>query len=212
MNFGRLRMGYNMEPEASLNEGVRLGLQDRVFGWLVEPRLPAWLRPNHITLIRLLLVPLVLLPLALDAYSVALPVFILFGLTDTFDGSLARTRRQISQWGIVFDAVADKIFIVSVVVAILVKAGGWWLGAALLAAEGTVITAALIRRWRGEVRPANWWGKIKMVCEVVGISALFLQQWWGREVLLHWPQACLSVAVACGFVSAVWTSSKRIKL
>ncbi len=72
------------------------------------------LTPNKLTLGRILLLPL---PCALmfientSARILALSLGSLLGITDYFDGIIARKRRKVSVLGKILDPVADKIFI-----------------------------------------------------------------------------------------------------
>lgn len=69
--------------------------------------------PNALTTTRLLLVPLIALSLMGDAIPRYVPValFILAAVTDYFDGVIARSTKQISLYGKVFDPIADKLLI-----------------------------------------------------------------------------------------------------
>ncbi|MBO1324075.1 CDP-diacylglycerol--glycerol-3-phosphate 3-phosphatidyltransferase [Acetobacter sp. TBRC 12305] len=70
--------------------------------------------PNVLTLSRIVAIPIVVgfaacgTPLA-DATACLL--FILAGITDYFDGKLARSRHQLSDFGRMFDSIADKLLV-----------------------------------------------------------------------------------------------------
>nr|MDJ0990524.1 CDP-alcohol phosphatidyltransferase family protein [Desulfobacterales bacterium] len=69
--------------------------------------------PNVLTLARILITPLFIICLIKGAYSMALLVFILAGVTDGLDGLLARLMDQKTAVGAVLDPVADKLLLVS---------------------------------------------------------------------------------------------------
>ena len=96
------------------NENVRLAWHDpfmeRTFFWAI----PRSLVPNHFTALRFLLTPFVLYFVAIGDWNIAIPLFFIATFTDAVDGSLARTRRQITLWGTIADPVADKLLISSV--------------------------------------------------------------------------------------------------
>lgn len=77
--------------------------------------------PRILTLLRLFLSPLLLVPLiVLQAPAmVTLVVYVLLIATDFFDGYYARTLRQTSSEGAFLDQFADKIFLFSVIFATL---------------------------------------------------------------------------------------------
>jgi CDP-diacylglycerol--glycerol-3-phosphate 3-phosphatidyltransferase len=83
--------------------------------------------PNILTLVRLVLSPLVLpvLCVYLLPYNVfwvnccLSSLFIVFSLTDFFDGFLARQYDQVSSLGRILDPIADKFLVYSTLIALL---------------------------------------------------------------------------------------------
>lgn len=76
---------------------------------------------NFITVARILLAPIIFLFLIFGNYLVCIILFFLAGLTDYFDGYLARKYNAESQIGEILDPIADKILIIFVLVALSVK-------------------------------------------------------------------------------------------
>lgn len=73
--------------------------------------------PNAISFVRLLLVPLFLwLVLGPEADEWAFVVLMVSGFTDYLDGKLARHLDQTSKIGAILDPVADRLFILAVVI------------------------------------------------------------------------------------------------
>ena len=72
-----------------------------------------WTLPNILTLIRIVLIPFFLILLLNGLYPFSLGVFALCGLTDAFDGVLARRTKQGTRLGSYLDPLADKLLIVS---------------------------------------------------------------------------------------------------
>jgi CDP-diacylglycerol--glycerol-3-phosphate 3-phosphatidyltransferase len=174
---------------------------DRLFATVLAPLFPKWVRPNHLTVLRLLLVPFVLYFLVLEKYSVGFPLFLFAALTDWFDGALARTRRQVTAWGTIYDPVVDKILIGSVLFVIVLDHVNFTLGIALLAVETFLVIMGWIRKMRGAVESANIWGKIKMVSEVCGISLLLLALWSHLNLLVDLSTGTLALALVFAIVS-----------
>src|SRR5437867_12644393 len=81
--------------------------------------------PNALTVSRLVAIP-VLMALLLVSFpghdQIAAALFILFSLTDTLDGQLARRRGSVSDFGKFLDPLADKLFVLSVLI-VLVQEG-----------------------------------------------------------------------------------------
>jgi phosphatidylglycerophosphate synthase len=77
--------------------------------------IPRSVQPNHLTIARFWLIPFVAYFLFFGNYRIGLFVFILTALTDGIDGALARTRGQITEWGRLYDPVADKLLVATAV-------------------------------------------------------------------------------------------------
>lgn len=76
---------------------------------------------NFITLSRIILSPIILVFLVFGDYLVCLILFFLAGLSDYFDGYLARKYNADSQLGEILDPIADKILIVFVLFGLSVE-------------------------------------------------------------------------------------------
>jgi len=83
--------------------------------------------------------------------------------------------------GHMFDPVADKFLIISVLIIILVGHLPIPLALTILLLEVFTVVAALIWQKRGGVIQAVLWGKIKMILQVTGVFFLLLSLWLG------WP-------------------------
>lgn len=183
------------------NEHIVLHRSDRLFGAVLAPLFPKWVRPNHLTVLRLLLIPPVLYYLAADRFTVGFPLFLLASLTDWFDGALARNRKQITEWGIVYDPVVDKLLIGSVLFVVVLEHVNFALGLALLGVETFMIVIGWYRRRQGKVEPANVWGKIKMVSEVVGVSLLLVALVWKTDLFVDLSTGTLTLALIFAIIS-----------
>jgi CDP-diacylglycerol--glycerol-3-phosphate 3-phosphatidyltransferase len=75
--------------------------------------------PNLLTLSRILAVPILVFllwkPSPID-YAITYVLYCLVGITDYFDGYLARTQGTVSRLGQFLDPIADKIMVVAVIV------------------------------------------------------------------------------------------------
>jgi cardiolipin synthase len=110
-----------------------------------------WTLPNALSVLRLLGVPLFLwLLLGPEADGWALVVLMVSGFTDWLDGKLARWLNQGSRLGALLDPAADRLYIVSTLVALAVREiVPVWLVAVLLARELVLGILLLVLRWYG---------------------------------------------------------------
>ena len=78
--------------------------------------------PNLLTLSRIFAVPILVFllwrPMPLD-YAITFVLYCIVGLTDYFDGYLARANGQISRLGQFLDPIADKIMVVAVLIMLI---------------------------------------------------------------------------------------------
>ncbi|MFZ2803597.1 MAG: CDP-alcohol phosphatidyltransferase family protein [Patescibacteria group bacterium] len=184
------------------NENVRLYAHDRFLERTLLKLIPRDIRPNHLTILRVLLTPLVLYYVWLERWPVAVPLFLFAALTDVLDGALARTRKQITMWGTVADPIADKLFIGSVVVLFVAKEINVIFAGIIVMIELMIILTAVIRQRKGrEYYSANWYGKLKMLFQCIGVSALLIARWSGLELFVPFSIGTLSVAIAFAVVS-----------
>ena len=75
--------------------------------------------PNLLTLSRIFAVPLLVFllwkPSPID-YAITFVLYCLVGITDYFDGYLARAQQTVSRLGVFLDPIADKIMVAAVIV------------------------------------------------------------------------------------------------
>jgi cardiolipin synthase len=92
-----------------------------------------WTLPNVLSLARLAGVPVFLwLVLVPEADGWALLVLMLAGITDYLDGYLARRLDQYSRLGEILDPVADRLYILAVVIGLALRdIIPWWVAIAL---------------------------------------------------------------------------------
>jgi CDP-diacylglycerol--glycerol-3-phosphate 3-phosphatidyltransferase len=136
--------------------------------------------PNALTISRLAAIPLLMLLLLADfPYhdQIAAATFILFSLTDTMDGQLARRTNTVSDLGKFLDPLADKLFVLSVLI-VLVQEGvvAAWVVVVIFARELLITLVRTVAASRGRALPAAPLGKTKTVAQVGAITLLILQR------------------------------------
>ncbi len=112
--------------------------------------------PNILTLSRIFAVPILVFllwpsskpmgmqPMPLD-YAFAFVLYCLMGITDYFDGYLARAQGTVSKLGVFLDPIADKIMIAAVILMLVFTrdVDGWHVIAALIILLREMIVSGL---------------------------------------------------------------------
>lgn len=156
---------------------------------------PAINLPNKLTLSRVMMVPIFVAVLSIHhvaAYIAAFIVFTLATITDYYDGKIARERNLITNFGQLFDPVADKVLIAAAFIMLMklpeLDVPGWTI-VAILAREFLVTGARTVAASEGCVIAASRVGKIKTILQMIFIfTFLFLaaiafpiQSWWNES-------------------------------
>lgn len=121
-----------------------------------------WTLPNLLSMLRLAGVPLFLwLVLGPEADGWALAVLAISGVTDFLDGYLARRLRQTSVIGQVLDPVADRLYILAVVVGLALREViPWWVAVILPLRDLLLWGLVPVLRTRGySALPVHFLGK-----------------------------------------------------
>jgi cardiolipin synthase len=136
--------------------------------------------PNAISVARLAGVPvflwLVLGPRSQTGDAWAVILLILAAASDWLDGKIARALNQQSRLGQVLDPAADRLYIVSTIVALAIRSIiPWWLVALLAARELVLGIALLALRSRGYgPLQVSFLGKAATLCLFYAFPLLFL--------------------------------------
>jgi cardiolipin synthase len=157
--------------------------------------------PNLISIARLAGVPVFLwLVLGLRSQAGdwwAICLLAAAGASDWLDGKIARALNQQSSLGEVLDPAADRLYIVSTIIALAVRSIiGWWLVIVLAARELTLGLALLLlrRAGYGPLR-VSFVGKAATLCLLYAFPLLFLGSHQGTYAL---------VARVFGWAFALW--------
>ncbi|HEU4335041.1 MAG TPA: CDP-alcohol phosphatidyltransferase family protein [Candidatus Eisenbacteria bacterium] len=154
------------------------------------------LRADHLTLARLVLLPLPVAMLyqpALEWRVAALASFILLGLTDVWDGRLAR-RDGPTRFGELLDILADRIFLV-VLYGALADLGvvSVWIFVVILAREFAV---GAIRSLPTVTARSGLAGKLRTSIQMYGAGLLVVAWIAGRFGAEGWSRAALGLLSA----------------
>ena len=171
--------------------------------------------PNILTLSRILALPLLVAclwwPKWEAGYALAFGLYCLMGVTDYFDGYLARTQGTVSKLGVFLDPIADKIMVAAV---ILMLVGTRFEDRAIIAGPSLIaamvillreIAVSGLREFLGGLQvsvPVSRLAKWKTALQLVALGALILAGalpalWWIKATGL----ACLWSAAALTLVT-----------
>jgi CDP-diacylglycerol---glycerol-3-phosphate 3-phosphatidyltransferase len=188
--------------------------------------------PNLITIGRICLAVLVVPLLFVDQFSWRLLAFFVFlaaGLSDLWDGHIARSRGLITDLGKLLDPVADKLLLAATFIPFYLISHGWgpadpfpWFGGVLplwivLVVFGRELFITLFRTYaanRGVVIAAGPAGKYKTVFQniFIGAAILWLAFWsaardngWNGRTWEMWQKIHFTFAVITLSIAVVLT-------
>ena len=121
-----------------------------------------WTVPNLLSMVRLAGVPVFLwLVLGPEADAWALALLMVSGVTDYLDGYLARRLNQTSQLGQILDPVADRLYILAVVIGLALRdIIPWWVALVLPLRDLLLWGLVPLLRTRGfSALPVHFLGK-----------------------------------------------------
>ncbi len=184
------------------NDNVKLYFHDRLLRATLLRFIPKDVKPNHLTILRVILTPFVLYYMWMADWSVVLPLFLFAALTDLLDGSLARTRKQITLWGTIADPIADKLLIGSVVILFVAREINIYFAGVIVFVELLIVLNAVVRRARGRSYiSSNWYGKVKMLLQVIGVTALLIARLSGLDLIIPFSVGTFSIAIVFALMS-----------
>jgi CDP-diacylglycerol--glycerol-3-phosphate 3-phosphatidyltransferase len=114
--------------------------------------------------------------------TVALGLFVAGGVSDFFDGHIARRDKLITNFGILMDPLADKIMVCSAFIAFVGL--NWipaWMVVIVVARELAITGLRLLAASKSVVLAAEGYGKHKTISQIVAIVSLLVlhsyEQW-----------------------------------
>jgi CDP-diacylglycerol--glycerol-3-phosphate 3-phosphatidyltransferase len=164
--------------------------------------LPGFITPNQITVLRIALTPMVFYLVLKGDYAVGAFAFLCVAFTDAMDGSLARTKKQVTKFGMMFDPLADKFLIGSMILLLVFEYFSFWLGIAILGIEIAFILSAAVSTLKFKtVKMANVWGKIKMFLQVFAVFLTMISLLFSFPALLTIAYWIFGIAIGFALVS-----------
>ena len=135
--------------------------------------------PNILTLSRIIVIPIIVLLFFIDGNRwLILIIFSIAGITDFFDGYIARSQKKISKVGIFLDPVADKLLVATVI--LMLVAYDRITGSAILPALIILFREILVsglREFLAQVRkklPVSKIAKWKTAIQMIALGFLII--------------------------------------
>jgi CDP-diacylglycerol--glycerol-3-phosphate 3-phosphatidyltransferase len=151
--------------------------------------------------------------------TIALVLFVAGGISDFLDGTIARRRKLITNFGILMDPLADKIMVCSAFIAFVGL--NWmpaWMVVIIVARELAITGLRLLAASKNVVLAAEGYGKHKTISQIVAIICILVSasynEWgfvgraifgfhlFGEVPWISWfTEVAIWVAVALTFIS-----------
>ncbi len=174
---------------------------DHVMRYTFLPLIPQFITPNMVTVFRMICTPFVLYLLYIGEFSIGVPLFLAVAFTDAIDGSMARVRKQITDWGTFYDPIADKVLIGSVVLLVVMQHVNVIFGLIIILLEVLLVVGGYVQKKHGRKPSANIFGKTKMILQVAGVLLLLIALWAGFDLFIPVSIGTLSLAIVFAVIS-----------
>ena len=124
--------------------------------------------PNRLTILRIFLIPFFVFFMLSDFSKwIALIIFVVASLTDMLDGKIARKYNLVTDFGKFMDPLADKLLVCSALICLVeLNRIPAWIVIAIISREFIISGFRLVAAEKQIVIAANFWGKIKTVCQM----------------------------------------------
>lgn len=171
----------------------------------------AWNIPNILTILRLVLVPVFALILLTHPHEHswrcwATAVFVLAILTDMADGRIARRLHQVTNFGKIWDSVADKALTGMAFVGLSIIGELAWPLTIIILLREWGITLMRFRVLKYGVMAAKKGGKLKTTLQGIALAMFLLMvpdtiTWfWALRWAIMWAAFILTVATGADYV------------
>lgn len=159
---------------------------------------------NRLTLSRLVLTILFVVALSSPwpyAHTIALITFLIAGITDLFDGEIARRYQIVTNFGRLMDPLVDKIMIAAAFISLVpLRAIPAWAATVVVGRDFLITGLRLMASAKGQVLSAERLGKHKTSWQIVTVifflTLLAISEWSRASVATIWWQRAWNQAGA----------------
>lgn len=166
--------------------------------------------PNLLTLFRIIMIPfLVVFYVKYHNYKATILVLLLSGITDIADGFIARKFNMVSDFGKLFDPVADKLTQASLALCLWTRFPNMIYIFILMAIKETImlITGYMSVKTSGEMLAAVWHGKLNTVLIYTAILTHIV--WY--NIPMHTSDILLFIVACMMILSLILYARMNIK-
>ena len=180
--------------------------------------------PNILTLFRIAMIPVLVLvfywPEFENQHVVLASIFFITGITDWFDGYLARILDQQSDFGAFLDPVADKLTVSAALVLLVSAHPGAFIAIPAAVIIGREITISALREWMANIGDTtkvkvSIIGKFKTAGQLWAIGFMLYEQpigWFSPlqfGYILLYISAALTLWSMVTYLIAAWPSLNK---
>ncbi|HEB55075.1 MAG TPA: CDP-diacylglycerol--glycerol-3-phosphate 3-phosphatidyltransferase [Gammaproteobacteria bacterium] len=177
--------------------------------------------PNKLTLLRIGLIPIFVLAFYVPLFElnnyITTGIFFIAGVTDWFDGYLARRLKQQSDFGAFLDPVADKLMVATALIMLVSTHPGPLLAIPAAVIVGREIAISALREWMANIGDTtrvavSMIGKIKTTAQMLAIGFMLFEYSIGNfptmliGYLLLYTAALLTLWSMVIYIQAAWPS------
>src|SRR4030066_2220990 len=134
--------------------------------------------PNQLTVLRIILTPIFFILLLSDdalLKQIALGVFLVAALTDWYDGWLARKFNYLTNWGRVWDPLADKILTSAAFIALVILGiVELWMVIIILLRDFVITGLRIFSDYRNIQFPTSVYAKWKTFIQIIFLYYLLI--------------------------------------
>ncbi len=176
-----------------------------------------WTIPNVLTMLRLALVPVFIVLFFQGQRKIALAVFIVASLTDLLDGYLARKLHQITDFGKLFDPLADKLMVLSALVCQGIAGVFPWVAILIVGVkELLMVLGGAFMLKKGIVVYANMYGKVATVAFMISLILSFFHEelaaaGFPLDQILLWVSVALALLAIIVYARQAWQQLRGTK-
>lgn len=169
--------------------------------------------PIYLTCFRVILIPFFIiafyLPFSFSPFLTTL-IFFIAGITDWFDGYLARRWKQTTRFGAFLDPVADKVMVAVALVLVVEHYSVFWMTLPAIIMISREIIISALREWMAEVGErgvvaVSWLGKVKTTAQMFALGGLL----WRYNPLMEITAIVLLYIAA---ILTVWSMVQYLKV
>lgn len=168
--------------------------------------------PIFLTIFRVVLIPFFIIAFYLPFdWSPFLTTFIFFiaGVTDWFDGYLARRWKQTTRFGAFLDPVADKVMVTAAMVLMVEYYHSFWITIPAIIMISREIIISALREWMAEIGnrskvAVSWVGKVKTTAQMLALGGLL---WRYNEIM----EIAAIVLFYIAAILTVWSMLQYLK-